>query len=507
MNITLSRWTSPYVLLVCAISACAVQPEAAARPSMLPASGAAGAAGRALAASTESSAATGGVPGLLRPSMSGGSAAPAPCMDEDHDGYLPTNAPAASCDDGLARLPGDCDDHESDHHPSALEVCDSSDEDCDGEVDEGVTCGIAYEVVSPPRSSRYSTPALLSGRDGSVYLYQSAEKRLTRLDPVGSDAWMLDLAQTDTHRAFLVDPDRRVLYAAQGAGVHALDLASGEQKLFYTSPSSSVGALGLTAAGAVYVGGERLLAKLRPDGTLDSQLPAAESDVRAIAVAQDGALAVVARFSDYSTGGTQLGPCAVARVREEFKTFAVYIDAAGGCGWVRTVIPPLGGESRDDLTHVGFTQDGVIILAGSPLISTDLPEIRPAAASDSTGSSLRNQDVVIAAIQRDGALRWVKTVTNPKERDRVTALDISASTVVVGLQLQKFTYGAYSDTLGYVLALDLASGQERWLRDLYKPNVSSNDQRFTIPSLARAADGSIYLVGGEHEILHLHPPQ
>ena len=43
--------------------------------------------------------------------------------DVDNDGYLELE---------------DCDDNNPDIHPSAIEICDGSDNNCDGSVDEGV---------------------------------------------------------------------------------------------------------------------------------------------------------------------------------------------------------------------------------------------------------------------------------------------------------------------------------------------------------------------------------
>ena len=58
----------------------------------------------------------------------GGSAGKCGCPDEDHDGH--------SCDD--------CDDHDATVYPGAPEICDNKDNNCDGQVDEGMLVQTFY---------------------------------------------------------------------------------------------------------------------------------------------------------------------------------------------------------------------------------------------------------------------------------------------------------------------------------------------------------------------------
>ena len=46
--------------------------------------------------------------------------------------------------DGFSALDGDCDDEDTTVHPEAQELCDELDNNCDGEVDEGVSEGTWY---------------------------------------------------------------------------------------------------------------------------------------------------------------------------------------------------------------------------------------------------------------------------------------------------------------------------------------------------------------------------
>jgi len=59
-------------------------------------------------------------------------------LDADGDGYGDPEQTEVSCEnlEGYSALAGDCDDTRTDVHPSAEELCDETDNDCDGEIDE-----------------------------------------------------------------------------------------------------------------------------------------------------------------------------------------------------------------------------------------------------------------------------------------------------------------------------------------------------------------------------------
>ena len=61
--------------------------------------------------------------------------------DADGDGFGSAGAPVEACDEppGAVLTSTDCDDDDPDSYPDAAERCDERDNDCDGEVDEGVT--------------------------------------------------------------------------------------------------------------------------------------------------------------------------------------------------------------------------------------------------------------------------------------------------------------------------------------------------------------------------------
>ncbi len=60
--------------------------------------------------------------------------------DQDGDGYGDSSDTAEACavPDGYAAVDGDCDDTRADANPAAEEACNGLDDDCDGDVDEGL---------------------------------------------------------------------------------------------------------------------------------------------------------------------------------------------------------------------------------------------------------------------------------------------------------------------------------------------------------------------------------
>jgi hypothetical protein len=68
--------------------------------------------------------------------------------DADHDGYGVTAAARQSCPAaGLVTLGGDCNDHDPTIRPGAIEVCDGLDNNCNGAVDDGVSCNCLNGAV------------------------------------------------------------------------------------------------------------------------------------------------------------------------------------------------------------------------------------------------------------------------------------------------------------------------------------------------------------------------
>ena len=62
--------------------------------------------------------------------------------DEDGDSYGDQDAGEPSCDvpDGFVRNSGDCDDSRDDVNPEGSEYCNGRDDDCNGDIDDGIDC-------------------------------------------------------------------------------------------------------------------------------------------------------------------------------------------------------------------------------------------------------------------------------------------------------------------------------------------------------------------------------
>ncbi len=62
-------------------------------------------------------------------------------LDYDEDGYgdITTETPSCTPLAGYITVGGDCDDEDSEVYPGATEICDGIDNNCDGQVDEGLT--------------------------------------------------------------------------------------------------------------------------------------------------------------------------------------------------------------------------------------------------------------------------------------------------------------------------------------------------------------------------------
>ncbi|MBT4857111.1 hypothetical protein HON52_02890 [Candidatus Uhrbacteria bacterium] len=76
--------------------------------------------------------------------------------DSDADGFGDDTSTQLACEtpEGFSAQSGDCNDDDGDINPGAIEVCDEQDNNCDGEVDEGVTT-TSYPDVD---GDRYGDP-------------------------------------------------------------------------------------------------------------------------------------------------------------------------------------------------------------------------------------------------------------------------------------------------------------------------------------------------------------
>jgi hypothetical protein len=78
--------------------------------------------------------------------------------DADNDGYgdLATTTQACEAPTGYVATAGDCNDQNPAIHPGATEVCNGMDDDCDGQIDEGVTQPTFYQDADGDGSGNLS---------------------------------------------------------------------------------------------------------------------------------------------------------------------------------------------------------------------------------------------------------------------------------------------------------------------------------------------------------------
>ncbi len=86
-------------------------------------------------------------------------------MDADNDEFGTGSVVEFRCIDGtnLARNPGDCDDTNPDSFPTAMEICDSEDNDCDGDTDEDAPMMFWPDVDGDGFGAMGSTPIEVCG--------------------------------------------------------------------------------------------------------------------------------------------------------------------------------------------------------------------------------------------------------------------------------------------------------------------------------------------------------
>lgn len=81
--------------------------------------------------------------------------------DQDGDGFGDPNADTAVCTQPANHVAdsSDCDDTNADVHPAATEVCNQRDDNCDGSVDEGLTCEMdgGLDAGQPPADAGTET--------------------------------------------------------------------------------------------------------------------------------------------------------------------------------------------------------------------------------------------------------------------------------------------------------------------------------------------------------------
>jgi hypothetical protein len=109
--------------------------------------------------------------------------------DGDGDGYGDTNSTASACElpDGYATVGGDCDNNVSTTYPDANETCNDVDDDCDQDIDEGVTTTFYADGDNDGYGDTNSTVEACSAPTGYVTLSGDCDSNSSVVNPGATD--------------------------------------------------------------------------------------------------------------------------------------------------------------------------------------------------------------------------------------------------------------------------------------------------------------------------------
>jgi hypothetical protein len=247
--------------------------------------------------------------------------------DADGDGFGTTSTWAQACAQpaGYVAHAGDCNDGDAAVHPGAAEVCDGTDNDCDGHVDEG---GVAYRRDLGPATSQGGFASHTVAADGSgnaigAGLLQGTADfgggPLTSAS-AGGDMYLVELDASGAHL-------RSRTFPTTSSPVVAVDGAGNRILAGYLSGTVDLGGGPVTAAHGLFV------AKLDPAGQhVWSRVFAggsgAYASVEDVAVGSAGQIFVSGTY-----GGTvDLGGGVLPSTGQ---VFVLALDAQGNHQWSR----------------------------------------------------------------------------------------------------------------------------------------------------------------------------
>jgi hypothetical protein len=444
-------------------------------------------------------------------------------LDQDRDGYRVASAVDPSMlEPGCARTePGDCDDTTAKIDPESPERCDGLDDDCDGRIDEGRTCAVMFQALLNTNSDL----SVASDAAGVIYRYRADTSSVERLAADESVVWTAVVpAGWESQGQLAVDGSRGAVYFAMLGGdppksdlrtlIVRFDAETGRmvwQRMLDVGAEPT--SIAIDHTGDVHVSGlaannlgdettrAGLLLQLRAsDGEIVRIDSPEHIEVEGVATGADGALAVVAQFDSIDATPVSFGPCQVAPV-DLLDPFVMYVAADGSCGWVKYGRAKGGSSSLDDFTQVAFLADGAIVIAGAPFSNSTLADVSlvdPMSRSDFvTGiHKIAGDEVLVMVLERSGEQRWFRRVPNLGWGDRVRALRVDGTQLLLGLELnfyEVYNFGYSNSTdhaLAVLMAFDANTGADLWNRDLELPPPREADR---ITSIARAADGSLRL--------------
>ena len=157
--------------------------------------------------------------------------------DNDFDSYGDPNDTVESCTEveGRVDVGGDCNDGTAAVYPGALDICNATDDDCDGIVDEDVKVGWSLVTIDTQSMKVYE----INTNNASVTEIATIQPGLTGINSM--DVW---------------EDGTAIVHSNAGSVLHSFDVCQGT--------GFQLGATGVSAMGGISFGGGNQLYGLNP---------------------------------------------------------------------------------------------------------------------------------------------------------------------------------------------------------------------------------------------------
>jgi hypothetical protein len=430
--------------------------------------------------------------------------------DKDLDGFLDHDT---VCLNGKP-AGDDCDDWTDTTYPGAPELCNGSDDDCDGKRDEApLSCAADVRALWPTRdgSSRRSPAEAAQDADGNSYWVGSVQDDqnggssdgfVASFDSKGTlrwshrfgsdaldDVYRLELAagslyllgytydsvHVDTVKAGVDVTGRYVMRIDAKTG----DIAWVTSLMGPPAPTASLppwpmgvaGGIGVDAMGEVYVGGEQanttgFYARIGADGTLRWLDSAPWSATWDVVVAPDGSFFLLVQIADAQA--FDFPPCDVAAHGE---AAVMAFDADGTCLWAQQTqvgsdhdLPenPLDSQQRTRFTRGMPLADGGLVVAGTVYQDARF-DGQTLHGGPRDGEWFTSQAVVLN-LDSKGSLRWIWQDPTVRAADADDLAVDADGAVLTMLHVRRSADPFGYEDVPFAAVLD-HDGELQWWRD------------------------------------------